>query len=289
MTAFLAGPLAVLIAVGRPRSRRAWAWLAALVFWLALWAAQPGTLLEELVRAAAVVSSGVGVLFLLLGRGSTSARALQGTLAAVVGTTILAAVHGVHWADVEFAVVQQGLTAQRVLSDLLTQGSATPSPELYAAIQALSEGIRPMAPFFPGVLALLVLSGLCLAALVAPRITGRAAVPVPGRFNGFRFSDHLVWLVVVGLLGVLFAAGTPVYGPAASLLAFGAGLYLIRGLAVLATALRAAPPLFVALLMGCAVFLLPFALGGLTLLGLADNWLDFRRRIPPPTLGGTDR
>jgi hypothetical protein len=35
-----------------------------------------------------------------------------------------------------------------------------------------------------------------------------------------------------------------------------------------------------------AVFLLPFLVGGLTLLGLADTWLDFRRRLVTPTAGG---
>jgi hypothetical protein len=34
------------------------------------------------------------------------------------------------------------------------------------------------------------------------------------------------------------------------------------------------------------IFLLPVALGVLISLGLADTWLDFRRRFAPPTLGG---
>jgi hypothetical protein len=34
--------------------------------------------------------------------------------------------------------------------------------------------------------------------------------------------------------------------------------------------------------------LLPFVLGGLTIVGLADTWLDFRRRLTPAT-GGYDR
>jgi hypothetical protein len=33
------------------------------------------------------------------------------------------------------------------------------------------------------------------------------------------------------------------------------------------------------------LLLLPFVLGGLTLLGLADTWLDFRRRLTPVTGG----
>jgi len=38
-----------------------------------------------------------------------------------------------------------------------------------------------------------------------------------------------------------------------------------------------------------AMLVLPFVVGGLTLLGLADTWLDFRRRLSTPATGGTDR
>ena len=71
-----------------------------------------------------------------------------------------------------------------------------------------------MAPFFPGVVALLIFAGLCLAAMVAPRITGRAVMPLPGRFEAFRFSDHLVWSVILGLWGAVFRGRRPVAGPA---------------------------------------------------------------------------
>jgi hypothetical protein len=47
----------------------------------------------------------------------------------------------------------------------------------------------PQAPFFPGILALMLFAGLCLAALLAPRIAGQA-VAGAGEFNDFRFSDH---------------------------------------------------------------------------------------------------
>ena len=66
-------------------------------------------------------------------------------------------------------------------------------------------------------------------------------------------------------------------------------LYAVRGLAiVLAQAGGVAGP--VAAVLGfVAVFLLPFVVGGLTLLGLADTWLDFRRRFSAPSTGGLDR
>jgi hypothetical protein len=113
--------------------------------------------------------------------------------------------------------------------------------------------------------------------------------PLPGRFEEFRFSDHLVWVVIAGLVGLLFAGDTRVAGPASSLLAFGTGLYALRGSAVLAFALHSAPRMFIVLLMVGAVFLVPFAVVGVALLGLADIWLDFRRRLTPPPSGGVDR
>jgi len=183
MTAFLFGPLAVLIAAGRPQGRRAWLWLIALTLWLGLWAAQTGGLLEQLVRAGAALSTGIGVLYLLFSAGSVSTRALRGTAAVVLGTVGLSIYVGVRWDDVERAVVQQGMLAQQVATDLLSRGGTTPDPATVETLRMLGEGLRPMAPFFPGVLALMLFAGLCLAALVAPRLAGRTLAPVPGRFS----------------------------------------------------------------------------------------------------------
>ena len=289
MTAFLFGPLAVLLAASRPHGRRAWLWLIALTLWLSLWATQAGGLLEEVIRASAVVSAGVGVLFLLLTRGSVSTRALRGTGAVVLAVSTLAAVVGLRWRDVELAVIHQGMAAQQAALELLSRGGTSPDPATLEALNTLGEGLRPMAPFFPGIWP------CCSSPGSASRRCSRRASPgrrwrrCPGRFDDFRFSDHLVWVVILGLIGVLFDAGGLVAGPASSLVAFGVGLYALRGSAVLATALRHAPRLFVVMLVVGALFLLPFAVGGLALLGLADIWLDFRRRMAPPTSGGLDR
>ena len=71
------------------------------------------------------------------------------------------------------------------------------------------------------------------------------------------------------------------------LLALGT-LYAVRGLAVfLAQSGRVAGPMVIVLGL-IALFLLPFVVGGLTLLGHADTWLDFRRRHPTPTTGGSN-
>jgi hypothetical protein len=65
-----------------------------------------------------------------------------------------------------------------------------------------------------------------------------------------------------------------------NLLMVWAFLYAARGLAVFSAGSRRVPGHVIATLTVVAMFLLPFVIGGLTLLGLADTWLDFRRRLP---------
>jgi hypothetical protein len=56
-------------------------------------------------------------------------------------------------------------------------------------------------------------------------------------------------------------------------------LYASRGLAVFSAGSQRVPRPVLITLGFVAMFLLPFVLGGLTLLGLVDTWLDFRRRL----------
>jgi uncharacterized protein YybS (DUF2232 family) len=60
-------------------------------------------------------------------------------------------------------------------------------------------------------------------------------------------------------------------------------LYAARGLAVFSAGSKRVPRAVIAILGVVAMFLLPFVVGGLTLLGLADTWLDFRRRLATST------
>jgi predicted membrane-bound dolichyl-phosphate-mannose-protein mannosyltransferase len=107
--------------------------------------------------------------------------------------------------------------------------------------------------------------------------------PSPAAFAAFRFSDQLVWGWVVGLALCLLGP-TPDWTAAGSnLLLVWSVLYAVRGLAVFSAGSRRVPVLVIATLGIIAMFLLPFVLGGLTLLGLADTWLDFRRRLAAST------
>jgi hypothetical protein len=123
---------------------------------------------------------------------------------------------------------------------------------------------------------------------VTARTMARGAVlgAPPAPFRTFGFSDQLVWGWVLALALTLVPVPEPWRLAGANLLLVLVVLYAARGLAVVLTqAGGVAGP--VAIVLGfIAVFLLPFVVGGLTLLGLADTWLDFRRRLSTPSTGG---
>jgi hypothetical protein len=66
-----------------------------------------------------------------------------------------------------------------------------------------------------------------------------------------------------------------------NLLLVWAVLYAVRGLAVFTAGSGRVPGPVLATLTIISMFLFPFVAAGLTLLGLADTWLDFRRRLLP--------
>jgi hypothetical protein len=65
-------------------------------------------------------------------------------------------------------------------------------------------------------------------------------------------------------------------------------LYALRGAAVFRAGAGRATPIGLALYTLLTILMFAFVASGLTLLGLADTWLDFRRRMAPTT-GGTLR
>ena len=289
MVVFFLGPLAVLLLASRPLSRREWLWFAALVVWLGLWSTSPGGLLDQVIRAAGILAIGIGAPLLLVGAGTMTSRALQAVGVMTAGTSALCALLDIRWRDVELAALRQGWAAYNQFLERTGNQGAAMDPARTQGLEAIADSLRPMATIFPGLMALLAFAGLLLAARWARRISPQPAIPALGPFRDFRFTDQLVWLVVAGLAGVLFPVPLEVHDPAASMLFFGCGLYALRGGAVVATGLARAPRVVIAALVVGALFLLPFVLGGCTLLGLADTWLDFRRRMKPPQPGGLDQ
>jgi hypothetical protein len=273
--------------VARPVSRQAWLWLLLAIGFSAVWLARSGDLPAQFVRAFAVAATGAW-LVLQVGRpGTFFGRAFAAVTVGLAVTFGWLRYLGLGWGDVESAaartlsqlLLDQAHLMERVPSD----GGGVAGALLEAAGQA-----RSLAQLFPAGLVLAALTGMALAWRAHFWLAAHPLGSGPARFARFTFSDHMVWLLVAGLALAIIPAEPwlePVRIGGANVLLVAIALYAARGAAVLrATSGRISLPLaFVMVLI--AVFLFVFVAGGLTLLGLADTWLDFRRRAAPANGG----
>lgn len=139
---------------------------------------------------------------------------------------------------------------------------------------------------FPGVLVLQSLAALALAWMLVRRLLSAAGARLValGQLREFRFNDHLVWVVIGGLVLVALPAA-PAVGRIGWNLVFVMGsLYALRGVAVFAFFLRRGPSLLGVVLGTVAtLFLYPLILPAVLLVGLGDTWVDVRARAAAAT------
>lgn len=103
-----------------------------------------------------------------------------------------------------------------------------------------------------------------------------------GPLTGFRFNDHLIWILLAGVILVLAPVGQIAERVGSNAVFFMGALYVLRGLAVVFTVFEGVSILagviggLVALLLTpILVMLLAAALA----LGLGDTWLNVREKI----------
>jgi hypothetical protein len=185
---------------------------------------------------------------------------------------------GLQWGEVQRSLEQNLWTYNRDL--MLQLGEAVRNGAGADGIMVeMSSMVRTVGSFYPAFLALASVAGLRLAWTWYHRIAGHPVGSAPARFTAFRFNDQLIWGWVIGLalaLLPLTESGKLIGG---NLLLVWAVLYAVRGLAVFSAGSGRLPLPIVMTISVVAMFLLPFVTAGLTLLGLADTWLDFRRRL----------
>jgi hypothetical protein len=185
--------------------------------------------------------------------------------------------YGFEWAGIRSALETQFLDALT----LVTSGSPVPAAQL----EQLQGTMSTMASVYPGVAILGAIAGATLGSALAWHISDGRSGQEPGRFSDFRFNDHLIWGAILTMALVLLPLPRPFGEFVANALVVWVGLYVARGAAVTSFMSGRWPvPLRISLAL-VALLLLPYALGGLLLLGLADTWLDFRRVESPPTQG----
>ena len=275
------GPLAGLLLLTRPGTLREWLWLFGAVAWTIIWLNLSGGLAAQFSRAAAVLLTGTFLALTLWRPSGRFSRVLAATAVAGVALTVWMAHLGVDWSEIRRAVEHDLWTYNREL--MMRVGEAAPASGAQGLMDEMSATVRTIGVLYPALLAVASMAGLRLAWSWHHRIARRPLGPPPPPFSAFEFSDQLVWGWIVGLGLCLLPLPEVWTTVGVNLLMVCAILYAVRGLAVFAAGSKRVPGAVIATLTVIAMFLLPFVVGGLTLLGLADTWLDFRRRLAAST------
>lgn len=132
---------------------------------------------------------------------------------------------------------------------------------------------------YPAFLALASIAALEVGWFVVGRFWGtRSAL---GPLRDFRFSDQLVWVLIGGLALLVLPIGGLAGRVGENAMLFMGGLYLIRGIAVMAwLATATITSAWVGALWAiCALLLYPMVAGAALAIGLSDTWLDLRTRL----------
>ncbi|MFI5280732.1 MAG: DUF2232 domain-containing protein [Gemmatimonadales bacterium] len=283
--ALVAAPLGLLLAFHRPG--RGETVLAALCLGVAAWTVFGSPDGFGRVEGAwiCLLTAGVVVALALRPPGKTGligTGLLAVALAAAMGT-LLIGVTSFSFDELRWLAGRHfGMQARQVLEVMnrAFAGTEGGADTLETMSGAMDDVVGFVARFLPALILIQSLAALAaswaLYRIVAKHPEGEPLPPL----REFRFSDHLIWGVVVAL-AALVAPGARALRPLAGNLAtfFGA-LYIVRGLGVVAALGAAAGvggPLATLLGFIVTVFLLPLVVFGALALGVSDTWIDWRR------------
>ena len=263
---------------------REWFWLLGGAAWSVVWLQQVGGLGAQVTRAGAVLLCGTFLALTLWHPSNAVGRAVAATAAAGAALVLWMRRLGIGWSQLVTGVDHDLASYQTAVRDQWRNAGAP--QELIDQAAAL---IHSVSQLYPGLLAIAAIAGLRLAWAWYHRVALRPLGLPPAPFGAFGFSDQLIWGWVAALALTLLPVPSPWRLLGTNLLLVLGVLYAARGLAVVVAQSKGIAGPVAAVLAAIALFLLPFVVGGLTLLGLADTWLDFRRRLSTPATGGFDR
>lgn len=284
--ALVAAPLALLLLFQRPTRREAL--LGSVLLGLTAWSlAQPGGGFDRFEAAWVCLLAGGVAIAIGLRAQETRGRLVTGGLiavgAAAVAGVVLIAATAFSWSELFWLASRHyGLQARLVLGILTRQfQQAQGNPEVLAAIEQSLDGIVALVTrLLPGLVLLQSMAALAAAWALYRRIVRHPeGEPLP-MLREFRFSDHLIWGVVFALVTLVFPGKDALHLIGGNLAAFFGGLYVLRGLGVVAAIAAAAGvggP-FAAIIASLMVLTLaPLVMFGALALGVTDTWVDWRK------------
>lgn len=285
---FVLGPLAGLLLASRPQTLREWLWIGFALVWAALSLLTPEGIATQTLEAWAFFVTGAFVLLMLTGRRGVVPGAFLASLFGFGAVTAWSWSLGTRWRDIQLAVEHGGWEMCRQLVDSARAAGAARAQSVEALVDAMAAGVSLSADLFPALLVLTALPGLALAWSWYHRLASRPVGKPAEAFAEFRFSDQLVWLIVLALAAWLLPLPPLLGGITDNLAVLAGGLYAARGAAILWGSLETFPLLVLLLILVGALTILPVAMGGCFAIGLADTWVDFRRRYASADTEGRD-
>jgi hypothetical protein len=275
----VAAPLAAYLALQQPARRDAVV-AAACALVAVLLCLGPADDFEQLERAWVVLlTASVAIVLITTRVRGYAAASLLAVAGAGGAAGALMLITRLTWAKVAGLVAHHYFLLARTVVDVV---APVGSPARESVNDSLLGGIRMLSGFLPGLVLLQSLAALALAWALYHRIAREPRSEPLGQLAAYRFNDHLIWGVVLALVVVLLPRlgwARPLGG---NLLFFFGGLYLMRGIAVLA-AVAAATGVsgllaYVAVLL-VTVFLMPVVAVAALALGLTDTLVDWRLRL----------
>jgi hypothetical protein len=244
-----------------------WSAVATASFAATFLALRPRQFLTAGVVAVAVAVFAGAVIVAVVPSGLAEFRR-----SSAAATTIRSNADRTNWEVAKAQLVLSGQTRQdSTMAQLVEQFDQT--------VLGLPQTARTV---FPAMLGLQTLAAMALAWTLFHRLSRTRIGDELTRLREFRFNDHWIWAIIVGLVFVLLPVLTELRVLGINVLVFFGALYLLRGLAVVTWFIRPGRGAF-GVLIGAMLFLLlrdglPIALA---LVGIGDTWADWRRRIRP--------
>lgn len=268
-------PLALLLIALEPR--RSWLVLIGVVLLVATFVGQSSDALWWFGRGwALMLSAWFVVAVALLPQLSFIMRAIAAVGGAAASAALLFLANRTGWESLDWTV---GTQLRNGAADMLAFWGTRFKDQAWVAdmTKAVYAFAEWQASAYPALLGIASLASLALAWWLWRRLAVQDPRPL-GRLRDFRFSDQLVWIVVVGALLVVFPFNAPVTRTGANLLTFMAALYALRGAAVMLWLFGS--PGILGVLFGAIVFLMlyPVVMATTLMVGLTDTWLDLRAR-----------
>ena len=201
-----------------------------------------------------------------------SDRALEAVFGALVLGTILMTLMSGAWNIVDWVISDR--VRATVAQVIALWGSEGLAPALITALYQTAE-VRIL--IFPALTALASMSALLLSWWLFIFFSGRSEEAF-GPVKDFRFNDHLIWMLVVGLFFLFTRWSEPLQRLGSNAVVFIGALCAVRGAAVIVFITGGFSVLGYAMTLLGLVIVTPIVLGGAVLIGIADIYLDFRKR-----------